>query len=361
MTRITRLQTRMAETGTDLVVLAPGAHMAWLLDVRPHADERAVLACISQAGVGFLMPALEADSAREQTDLPFYEWADADGPGAALDQLLQDLGVANAGAFVLDETMRADHAALVQDRLLNAKRTFTEHTVGALRMRKDADEYALLKRNALAADTAMQAAWAAMKPGMTERDVAAIIKQSFADQGAKALFTIVGTGRNGAFPHHHTGDSVLTEGDAVVMDIGGQIDGYVSDITRMAVIGTQPDGFAEVHSIVNAAVVAALEAAKPGVQAHVVDAAARKTITDAGYGDYFIHRTGHGLGTEVHEPPYITATSNVVLDEGMVFSIEPGIYLPDRFGLRLEEIVILRADGPEVLSELPRDIQMITP
>ncbi|MCV6594466.1 MAG: Xaa-Pro peptidase family protein [Silicimonas sp.] len=361
MTRIARLQARMKETGTDLVVLAPGAHMAWLMDVRPHADERAVLACISQSTTAFLMPALEADSAREQTDLPFYEWADAEGPGAALDRLLADLGTGNAGAYVLDETMRADHAALVQDRLLNAKRSFTEGTVGALRMRKDDAEYALLKRNAQIADTAMEAAWAAMKPGMSETQVADIIRQSFDDQGAKQLFTIVGAGRNGAFPHHHTGETVLQDGDAVVMDIGAGIDGYVSDITRMAIMGEPPEGFAEVHAVVNAAVKAALAAARPGVPAHVVDDAARKVIAEAGYGDYFLHRTGHGLGTEVHEPPYITSTADTLLDEGMVFSIEPGIYLPDRFGLRLEEIVILRADGPEILSDLPRAARVITP
>ena len=137
------------------------------------------------------------------------------------------------------------------------------------------------------------------------------------------------------------------------------MDGYVSDITRMAVMGDAPEGFAEVHAIVNAAVEAAMTAARPGALAHEVDDAARKVITDAGYGEFFIHRTGHGLGTQVHEPPYITSSSNMVLEEGMVFSVEPGIYLPDRFGLRLEEIVILRSGGPEILSELPRDAHTI--
>ena len=123
----------------------------------------------------------------------------------------------------------------------------------------------------------------------------------------------------------------------------------------MVLLGDGPEGYAEIHDIVNRAVEAAMAAARPGVKAHVVDDAARNVIAEAGYGEYFVHRTGHGLGTEVHEPPYITGRSQTVLDEGMVFSIEPGIYLPDRFGLRLEEIVILRADGPEILSDLPRD------
>ena len=349
----------MNAEGVDLVALAPGAHMGWLLDVHPHADERPLLFCVTADNAGFLMPALEADSARQQTDMPFYEWADADGPGDAFDRLLTDYGITSARSFALDECMRADHAALVQDRLMNARRLFSETTVGALRMRKDAAEYAALKRNAGTADVAMRAAWAAMKPGMTELEVAGIARASFTDQGAKPLFSIIGAGRNGAFPHHHTGDTVLRDGDAVVMDIGGGMEGYSSDITRMAVMGHAPDGYADVHAVVDAAVDAALAAARPGVKAHVVDDAARGVIADAGYGAYFVHRTGHGLGTEVHEPPYISASSQTVLDEGMVFSIEPGIYLPDRFGLRLEEIVILRADGPEILSDLPRDVTVI--
>ena len=359
MTRLDRLRARMAKEGVDLVALAPGAHLAWLLDLKPHADERPLLACITATDAGILMPALEAESARTQTDLPFYEWTDADGPDAALSRLLTDFGAGDAAAIALDECMRADHAALVQDRLPNARRQFSETTVGALRMRKEDNEYSVLKRNAQSADAAMEAAWAGMRVGMTELEVARIARDSFAAAGAKPLFTIVGAGPNGAFPHHQTGETVLKSGDAIVMDIGAGMEGYSSDITRMAVMGTAPEGYDEIHAIVNAAVEAALAAAKPGVRAHVVDDAARGVITEAGYGAFFVHRTGHGLGTEVHEPPYITASSQTVLDEGMVFSIEPGIYMPGRFGLRLEEIVILRQDGPEILSDLPRDVHVI--
>ena len=359
MTRLNRLRSRMAEEGVDLVALAPGAHMAWLLGVTPHGDERPLLACITRDDAGFLMPALEADSARQHTDLPFYSWNDADGPSEALEALLAEFNAGNAGNFVLDECMRADHAALIQDRLLNAKRQFTESTVGILRMCKDADEFEVLRRNAGTADTAMQAVWSRMRAGMTETEVAQIVRDSFAAQNVKPLFWIIGARGNGAFPHHQTGESILRDGDAVVMDIGGTMEGYCSDITRMAIIGSKPEGYDEIHAIVDAAVEAALAAAKPGVRAHVVDDAARKVITDAGYGEFFGHRTGHGLGTEVHEPPYITSASQTVLQEGMVFSIEPGIYQPGRFGLRLEEIVILHADGPEILSQLPRDPQII--
>ena len=140
-----------------------------------------------------------------------------------------------------------------------------------------------------------------------------------------------------------------------MMDIGGGLGGYSSDITRVAVLGTPPEEFEEIHAVVERAVQAAIAAARPGATAKDVDAAARGVITEAGYGEHFLHRTGHGLGIEVHEPPYLTSTSETPLEPGMVFSIEPGIYLQGRFGVRLEDIVILREDGPEILSELPRD------
>jgi Xaa-Pro dipeptidase len=357
--RLAKLRGSMAEEGVDLVVLGPGAHMAWALDVRPHADERPVLGFVTRDHAAFLMPALEADSARNQTDLPFHAWSDAEGPEGALDRLLQATGAAGARAIVLDETMRADHAALVQDALPGAARAFTQATVGRLRMKKDAGEFAMLKAAAGIADRAMQAAWEAMRPGMTEMEVAEVVDRCFASEGARAVFRIIGAGRNGAYPHHHTSTTRLARGDAVVMDIGCLKDGYPSDITRMAVMGEKPEGYDAIHAIVERAVQAGMAAARPGARAHEVDDAARGVIAEAGYGAYFLHRTGHGLGLEVHEPPWITATSQTVLEEGMVFSIEPGIYLPDRFGLRLEDIVILRADGPEILSQLPRDVRIV--
>lgn len=349
----------MLQQNIDLVAIGPGAHLAWLLGVRPHADERPLLFCVSDSYAGFLMPELEAKSAAAQTDFPFHTWGDADGPAAAFAELIKVSGAEQAKKIVLDETMRADFAGLVQDALPNALRQFSGTTLGALRMRKDEKEYAALKRNAQTADEAMRTAWAAMKPGMSELQVAEVVRLSFKIQGVNPLFTIIGTGSNGAFPHHHTGETLLQKGDAVVMDIGGGLDGYSSDITRMAVIGSPPKGYADVHAVVEAAVQAAMAAARPGVKAHVVDDAARTVIAEAGYGKFFMHRTGHGMGVEMHETPYITATSQTVLEEGMVFSIEPGIYLSDCFGIRLEEIVMLRADGPEVLSDLSRDLKII--
>lgn len=354
-TRMEKLRARMAETGTDLVVIGPSSHMRYLAELSPHGDERPVMLMVSKSFAGFLMPALNVDSSRQHTDLPFFPWADADGPGAALEALLAATGIdRTAPSIVLDETMRADFALLVLDALKGASRRFTADTVGYLRSRKDEDEYRRLKAAHLLNDRAVRAAFAALKPGMTERDVAQLIGDFYKANGATTEFCSVCFGPNGAFPHHHTGGTELRAGDAVLIDTGCRLDGYPSDMTRMGYLGSAPEGYGQVHSIVDRAVEAALKAAVPGAKASDVDKAARDVITAAGYGPNFLHRTGHGLGIDVHEAPYITGTSDTVLDEGMVFSIEPGIYLQGRFGLRLEEIVMIRNGTAEIFSEMPR-------
>lgn len=357
--RLSALREKMQQQGVGLVALGPGAHMHWLLGFHPHPDERPCLLLVSLAGETFVMPALNAEGSRERTDISFHEWSDATGPGTALTAALATINAQAATQVAVDETMRADFALLLLDALPGAQHQFCDATVGALRMRKDDDDYARLKENALMADRAMQAGFAALKPGLTEKQIATVIRDHFGHEGATPIFTIVGAGGNGAFPHHATGDTVLKTGDAVLIDIGGQKGDFPSDITRMTAIGHAPDGYDEVHAIVDRAVEAAMAAARPGVVARDVDYAARKVISDAGYGEYFVHRLGHGLGIEVHEHPYLTSTSETVLDTGMVFSIEPGIYLPGRFGIRLEEIVILRDDGPEILSSLPRSLHIV--
>jgi Xaa-Pro aminopeptidase len=356
--RLAALREKMRETDTDLVALGPGSHMQWLLGFHPHPDERPCLLLVGKAKETFLMPVLNAEGTREATDIAFHTWADAEGPATALAAALAEVDAPAVKKVALDETMRADFALLLLGALPEAKHAFTEETLGALRMRKDAGEFARLKMNAAIADRAMQKAFASIRPGMTETELAAIIKDHFGSEGAQPAFWIVGAGGNGAFPHHQAGERKLAEGDAVVIDIGGRKDGYPSDMTRMAVVGSPPEGYGQIHTIVEKAVLAALKAARPGVKASEVDAAARNVIADAGYGEYFVHRTGHGLGVDIHEPPYITSTSDVILEEGMVFSIEPGIYIPGRFGIRLEDIVILREDGPEILSSLPRDLHV---
>lgn len=352
--RLAALRERMAATGTDIVAVGPTSNMTWLSGLSPHGDERPVMQIVTQSWAGFLMPALNADSQRGLTDLPFVTWRDDDGPAAALADLLATAGIDGPASVALDETMRADFALLLLDAVQVTRRSFLSDTLGHLRQRKDDAEFATLKENAVINDGAMKAAFASLREGITEAEVAEVVQQYYRDSGAGTQFFSICFGGNGAFPHHHTGDTKLSRDTAVLVDIGSRKDGYPSDMTRVGTFGNV-DGFDEIHAIVDGAVKAALAAAKPGVRAREVDAAARKVITDAGYGDRFLHRTGHGLGIDIHEEPYIIGTSDVVLEEGMVFSIEPGIYLDGRFGLRLEEIVILRGDGPEILSDLPRD------
>ncbi|QND50668.1 aminopeptidase P family protein (plasmid) [Phyllobacterium sp. 628] len=350
-----RLRERMTETGTDLVVVGPSSHMVWLAGLSPHGDERPVMLFVSKDHAGILMPALNADSSRQHTDLPFYPWTDGEGPDEALAALLKDAGAQKPGVKIaLDETMRADFALLVIDALPGAKRTFLNETVGYLRARKDEAEYAVLKANAIINDGAMRAGFAALKPGITELEVAGVIRAFYKANNATPEFTSVCFGENGAFPHHHTGERKLKANEAVLIDIGGRSEGYPSDMTRVAVCGETPADFDKVHAVLDRAVNAAIAAAKPGVAAKQVDKAARDVITGAGYGEFFLHRTGHGMGIDIHEPPYITATSETILEEGHVFSIEPGVYLSGKFGIRLEEIVIIRGGQAEVLSELPR-------
>ncbi len=353
-TRMQRLQARMRAQGVDLLALAPGAHMRWLLGFAPHPDERACVLLIGPEDAGFVMPALNAMDARQHTDLPFWEWPDAGDPGSALTAALLAI-CPDPARLALDEAMRADHAMMLVDALPGAARGFAADTLGALRMIKDAAELACIAANARTADAAQSAVRAAIRPGVTERELAEVARASFEAQGARAQFTILAAAANSAFPHHHTGDAAVQANSVVLADIGGQMDGYFSDITRMATVGAPPEGYAVVHAIVDAAVQAALAAVRPGVTAQTVDEAARGVIVQAGYGDHFTHRTGHGLGTEVHEPPYMVGGNRLTLEEGMVFTIEPGIYLPGRFGVRLEEVAVVTQDGARIFSSLSRD------
>ena len=214
-TRITRLQARMKTTGTDLLALAPGAHMRWLLGFTPHPDERLCVLLVSADKATFVMPALNATDARQHTDLPFHEWADAEGPAQALAAALAVVGT-KPRKLSLDETMRADHALMLLDALPKAERGLAGEEVGALRQIKDADEIIALRDNALIADKAQAAVRAALRPGVTEAEMVQVARDAFAAEGARCEFGIVGFGENSAYPHHHSGSRKLKAGDVVL-------------------------------------------------------------------------------------------------------------------------------------------------
>ncbi|OGO79438.1 MAG: hypothetical protein A2Y23_06935 [Clostridiales bacterium GWB2_37_7] len=208
------------------------------------------------------------------------------------------------------------------------------------------------------ADKALQNILQNIKAGMTETAVRDMLEAEMKNLGAAgpSFQTIIGSGPNSALCHYGTGDRVLQEGDSLVMDFGCVMDNYCSDMTRTIVIGQASDKFKSVYAILKRAQQNAIDKVKPGVKASEVDYAARKYISDKGYGDYFIHRTGHGIGLEVHEMPYITESSEVILKPGMIFSVEPGIYLNGEFGIRIEDLVMVTEDGAEVLNQFSKEL-----
>jgi Xaa-Pro aminopeptidase len=359
--RIANVLAQLPATGTDLVVLAPSDNLMYVCGFSPVADERMCMLLLGAQGVAFVMPKLNAEqSAQHVPDIPFDTWADDEGPDAALGTALARVA-SGARRIAIDPHLRADHLIALQGRIAgNPQYVSAEEVLRPLREIKSEAELAVLARSAATADEAMLRALEACRAGASESEVASGAAAGFLESGADAVdFIIVASGPHGAMPHHHTGKRVLEQGDGVVIDLGGLLDGYSSDLTRNAFIGEPTAEYLEVHGIVEAAVQAALAAARPGATCGDVDAAARGVIDDAGYGEYFVHRTGHGLGISGHEPPWIMRGSSDVLREGMVFSIEPGIYLPDRFGVRLEEIVHTTRDGCSRFSSLPRDLHVV--
>jgi Xaa-Pro aminopeptidase len=360
-TRIEALRRRMHDDGIDLVALAPSDNLRYVVGFSPVADERACMLLVSADAALVLMPSLNAEQAvAEAPELELVRWSDDAGPSAALREALARDGGDAARRVAADPEMRADHLLLLQGAIPEAAFVGASVVVGPLREVKSADELSALQVAARTGDDAVRAAFAACRPGVTELEVGEAAAAAFRAGGSEAvLMTIVGGGPNGAYPHHHTGRRELEPGDPVVIDLVARLGGYASDITRMAFVGTPSERYLEVHGVVEAAVQAGLAAARPGVTCHEVDAAARGVIEDAGFGKWFVHRTGHGLGLSVHEPPWIMRGEEVALRQGMVHSIEPGIYLSGEFGVRLEEIVHVTAEGCERFSGLSRELHVV--
>jgi D-alanyl-D-alanine dipeptidase len=232
--------------------------------------------------------------------------------------------------------------------------------MGELRARKDAGEVQLLRKAARGADESFRRIVAEGLKGRSESHVARSLGEHLEDCSHESVaFTIVGSGPNGASPHHLSGDRRVRAGDAVVLDFGGRVGGYCSDITRTVSVGEPRAEVAEVHEVVHLAQDAAFRVAAPGVPAEEVDRAARRVIEDAGYGDAFIHRTGHGIGLEEHEDPYLVEGNARPLEAGNCFSIEPGIYIEGRFGVRIEDIVTLTEDRAVRLNHAPRQLAVV--
>jgi len=355
LNRLTELQSRLPDSGLDLVAVAPGANMRYLLGFSPRADERPCVLLVSRETVRFIVPVLNAEQTRTATGMELITWADAEGPEEALRQAARALP-ANA-SIAVDNTMRADTLLPLYATLTPRHMQLATDIIGIMRVRKSAEELAALQRAAAQADRAMAAGVAACRPGVTELEVAKAIEAAFLADGADQVeFAIVASGPNGAFPHHHPGQRRLQPGDTVIIDIGASLDGYKSDITRVVHLGQPPAEVQQVYAAVLEAVRRAEAVVRPGVLARDVDRAARAHLEAAGYGALFVHRTGHGLGLESHEPPWITSDNDTRLEPGMVFSIEPGVYLPGRFGVRIEDIVAVTPEGVRILTGFAHDL-----
>jgi Xaa-Pro aminopeptidase len=258
------------------------------------------------------------------------------------------------------DRMWAAHLLRLQRAIRGARCVSASTVLGPLRAVKDEQELGLLKRAARYADETFGRLLQGRLEMLTERQVAGRLKELLLETGHESVaFTIVGSGPNGASPHHEPGGREIQAGDAVVLDFGGRTGGYCSDMSRTVAVARAPSELPRVHEVVREAQEEAFQAAGPGVPAQEVDRAARRVIEREGFGDLFLHRTGHGIGLEEHEPPYIVEGNEEPLRPGMCFSIEPGIYLPGDFGVRIEDIVTLTEEGPQRLNHATRDLEVV--
>jgi Xaa-Pro aminopeptidase len=356
--RLARVRAQMQTAGVDLLGLPPGDDLLYLLGYTPHADERPCYLFLTANDAVLLVPELNAGQARTHVDVPFLTYTDAEGPSAALRGAHDRLGA--AARISVGDAMRADCLLLLQERWAKSAFVPGAHVMAPVRMVKTADEVEAMRRAAATADVAVDAAWATSRPGVTEAEVARAVAEAFAAQGASQTGpAIIGGGPNSAYPHHHSSGRPLAADEPVLADMSGRLDQYMSDITRMAYLGEPTARYREIHAVVEHAVRAGIDAVRPGAPLAAVDRAARGVIEAAGYGKQFTHRVGHGIGITVHEPPSVTHLNETPMREGMVFSVEPGIYLEGEFGVRLEEIVVVTAAGGERLSALPREVRVL--
>ena len=353
---LARARTAMADAGVDALLLGPGADRRYLTGYEALPRERLTLLVARADGPAVLyVPELEqprAQAAPLPGEVEVVAFSETDDPYKLVASSLSGLSRFGVGDRLWSMFL-LNLQAVAPDATWQPATAVTKH----LRMRKTTAEIDALRRAGQAIDRVHQQVPALLRPGRTEAEVGRDIAAAIVAEGHSVVnFVIVASGPNGASPHHETADRVLSDGDAVVVDIGGTLDAYCSDSTRNYVIGTPPDGYADAHDALEAAQKAACDAVRPGVTAQAVDAAARDVLAAAGYGDYFVHRTGHGIGLEEHEDPYIVAGNDLPLDEGMTFSIEPGVYIPGRFGMRIEDIVVVTAGGCERLNTIDRGV-----
>jgi Xaa-Pro aminopeptidase len=357
--RLERVRAAVAAAGLDAVLLTPGPDLRYVTGYDAKQLER--LTCLvvpATSDPSLYVPRLELPAARATIEQPLemVPWEETDDPFALVATRLGP-----ARTVGLSDRMWALFVLRFRDALPGARQSLASSVLRDLRIRKTPAEVAALQEAGEAIDRVHAQVPGWLKPGISERTVASRIAESILAEGHVSVdFTIVASGPNGASPHHEVSDRVLADGDVVVVDIGGTMpSGYCSDCTRMYALGSPPAEFTKYFGVLRDAQEAACQAVRPGVTAESVDAAARSRIEAAGYGELFFHRTGHGIGLETHEDPYIVAGNDQVLEPGMAFSVEPGIY-PGPHGARIEDIVVCTETGGERLNHAPRDLVVVS-
>ncbi len=343
----------------DALVLSPSPDLAYLTGYDPMPLPRPTLLVLRpDRDPAMLVPQLEralAAASPMGQHLELVPWRDGSNPYEAAAALL-----AGAARIGVADRLWASHLLGLQRELPDAVFSPASSVMARLRGVKDEHELGALRRAARAADETFREIVAMSFQGRSEEAVAHDLAELLVRNGhTRAEFTIVASGPNGASPHHEPGGRTILPHDAVVMDFGGELGGYLSDTTRTVVVIEPPEGFEHAYAAVQEAQAAAVDVVRPGLEAQEIDRTARTIIDAAGYGERFIHRTGHGIGLELHEPPYMVEGDRTVLEPGMTFSVEPGVYLEGRFGIRIEDIVAVTADGVERLNRSSRELHVV--
>ena len=358
--RLDRVRARMADVGIDALLLSLGADLPWLTGYEAMPLERLTMLVLPADGdtPTLVVPRLEAPRVEEQPGLfALRPWGETEDPVSVVAGL-----VGNRRNLAISDRAWATFLLGLQATIPGATWQRSSVVTSPLRARKDDAEVAALRAAAQAADRVADQLLRGEIPllGRREADVSADLGRRLRAEGHdKVNFAIVGSGPNAASPHHEPGDRVIGAGEAVVCDFGGTMDGYCSDITRTVFTGDPPSEFRDLYDVLQAAQAEAVAAATIGTSCEAVDAAARDRITEAGYGEHFIHRTGHGIGLEEHEDPYLVSGNATPLAPGHAFSIEPGIYLAGRFGARIEDIVVASPSGPDALNHADHDLHVV--
>ena len=361
--RLHAAQKAAADKGIDLLLIGTGPDFAYLTGSWVSSHERLTVLVVPQRGTAWIAaPNTDITDIKAapvgELDVELRGWNDGEDPYKLA---LHGAGD-GLGKVALGQSLTADHVLRFQDLLPRASYELATYALAELFTRKDEAEIAELRKAGRAIDAVHAQVPQLLQAGRTEVEVAHELEKLILREHSVIDFVIVGSGPNGANPHHSFSDRVLAEGEPVVVDIGGTLpSGYHSDCTRTYVVGGDiskaPQDFQDAYAVLADAQAAGRAAAHPGSTAADIDAIVRQAISAAGWGDYFVHRTGHGIGLSTHEEPFIMEGNDLALEEGMAFSIEPGIYLEGKWGMRLEDIVVLTNDGYESLNQAPRDVR----